>query len=366
MNRAAVLSAAIVVVAALACDSASCAEQQLIRATWLHERWLQTFDESEVNKLCSVLNTYKINTVYPRLAFGSKALIPGRSEEGWVPNPDAGRQFIAVLRARCPGIRIIPYRGVIKCGEVVDGRRQTLWNTPALRSSSVNALWASMDVLGADGIQYDLECSDIDDLAVEQGVAGYFAALKAKLGPNKILSVAIPILSQQVTDYAQPELQILPWTNALLAAPARDKLGRAPHVYRALFSQSDEVAIMLYDTGVTEAQGLRFEALVAAQCWAGAWFSRGYGAKFLPGIRLSVTNSKRYGHYHSVENPIRSRRGIGAALSSDLGNGELASSHIHGIAVFRLDVQFEQGWSASAGQPYVDELRDWFTDPPGF
>jgi len=336
------------------------------RGTWLGRQWLEHFDQEKIEKLAIDIKRYRINVIYPALSYGLARKIAGTDKIGWINDPENAKRFMKEIRKRCPGISIIPYKGVRVCGEkhsYGNGkvRIYSLWNSKNRREKAVNALYNSMRALDADGIQFDLECSDIDDSANIGGLDAFFRVLKKRIGNEKILSVAIPVLSPDSKYYGAQIYRSAPWRESIIA-PWAPRWGRAPHVYKVLFNHCDEIAVMYYDTWIRKAQRQRFIDLVTAQSWASAWFSKKFGAKFIAGVRLSTTHgrhprSKGTMHDYTVENIPNTIAGLRQASNKLLGEGHSAGAFLRGMIIFRLDVIYEKSWKSDIGQDFLEAFR---------
>ncbi len=347
----------------------SCAALSIqVKGTWLGRQWLQDFDPAKLETLVRDIKRYRITAIYPALSFGPATPMPGTDKIGWINFSVKAKRFIKEIRNRCPGVRIIPYKGARVCGKKFrdkDGKVviRSLWNDVGWRERAINALVNSTKMLDADGIQFDLECNDIDNPANKAGLESFFRKLKNKIGTEKVLSVAIPILSQDRIDYQNNEYRKAPWKESLLSATASGRMGRAPHVYEIIFETCDEVAIMYYDTWISNGNTQRFIDLIAAQSWASAWFSQRFGGEFLVGIRLSTTKGihRRSGgimHDYRIENPFNSNTGLLQALHRPLEGGKYVKDFLRGIMIFRLDVIYEKGWKKDIGSRYLITINE--------
>jgi len=339
------------------------------KGTWLGRQWLEKYDPDKIARLANELKRYEIDLIYPALSYGSATKIIGTDKFGWINHPENATRFIKEIRNICPGIRIIPFKGVRVCGEKSKGKDgnfviRSIWNDIERREKAIDALVNSMQALDADGIQFDLECNDIDDFANKAGLEIFFRELKKKMGNEKVLSVAIPILSQNQIHYHNNNYRMVPWKESLLNANAPGKSGRAPHVYEVIFRICDEVIVMYYDTGISDNNTQRFIDLMEAQTWASAWFSQRFGGKFFAGIRLSTTKGRQgqfnhLMHDYRVENTINTRIGILNALHMPLENGKYMRDFLNGIVIYRLDVIYENGWKKNIGSRYLNDINEF-------
>jgi hypothetical protein len=341
-------------VAALATPALAAESGPFAGATWLHHRWLQGTDEPGLDRLATRLGELGVTIVFPNVAHGSAEPIPGEDGRlGWAPRPDHGRAFVAGLRARLPGVRVIPYKGYIGCSWLAD---------PARRAVQVDAMVATVEALGADGFQLDMECSTIDGRDAEPFRA-LLAEIAAALGPERTFSVAIPIVSQHAEDFPEDSYGDAPWLEFQTSLENPRGSSCQPQVFDAVFEHADQVTIMVYDTWYRRAQVDQYEHLIAGQSWIGAWYAARHGTpEFLPGIRFSVhEESKPDGgvyHRHEVENPTTAWQGISSVLDQPVGEGTTVRDHITGLAAFRLDLELAPGQPSEIGQTYLDGLRD--------
>ena len=323
-------------------------------ASWLHHRWLQGSDEPGLDRLATRLGELGVSIVFPNVAHGSVEPIPGGDGRlGWVPRPEHGRAFVEGLRARLPGVRVIPYKGYIGCSWLAD---------PARRAVQVDAMVATVEALGADGFQLDMECSTIDDRDAAPFRA-LLAEIAAALGPERTFSVAIPIVSQRADDFPDDRYADAPWLDFHTSLESPRGQCRQPPTFDAVFEHADQVTIMVYDTWYRRAQVDQYVNLIAGQAWAGAWYAARHGTlEFLPGIRFSVhEESKPDGgvyHRHEVENPATAWQGIASVLDEPGGEGTTVRDHLTGLAAFRLDLELAPGQPSEIGLAYLDGLRD--------
>lgn len=339
---------------ALATPAAAAAGPVFTGATWLHHRWLQGADAKELDRLATRLGELGVGIVFPNVAHGSAEPIPGMDGRvGWVPRPDHGRAFVDGLRARLPGVRVIPYKGYTGCGWLAD---------PARRAVQVDAMIATVEALDADGFQLDMECTTIDSRDGE-ALDALLAEIAAALGPDRTFSVAIPILTQRREDFAQPADAEAPWLEPLASQENPRSFSRQPHVYESVFRHADQVAVMLYDTWYLWKQVDQYVQLVAGQTWAAAGYAARHDTpEFLPGIRFSVhEESKPDGgvyHRHEVENPVTAWEGIASVLDQPVADGVLVRDRLTGLAAFRLDLELAPGQPSEIGRGYLEGLRD--------
>lgn len=322
-------------------------------ATWLHGRWLEGVGDAELDRLARRLRELGVTVVFPNVAHGSVQPIPGADGRvGWLPRPDHARRFVDGLRARVPGVRVIPYKGYLGCGWLAD---------PARRAEQVEAMVATADASGADGFQLDMECDTIDARDADSFRA-LLAEIDAALGTERTFSVAIPIITQEAADFADPVYAEAPWLAFHTSVEDPRQASRQPHVLDAVFEHADQVAIMLYDTWFADSQAAQYTHLVASQTWAGAWYAARHDTpEFLPGIRFSTHDEGRQDggvfHRHEVENPLTAWQGIAQVLDHPLGEGSRVRDRVTGVAVFRLDLELAPGQPSELGQGYLDGLE---------
>ena len=333
---------------------ASAADPPFTGASWLHHRWLQGADEPALDRLATRLGELGVSIVFPNVAHGSAEPIPGEDGRlGWAPRPDQGRAFVEGLRSRLPGVRVIPYKGYIGCSWLAD---------PDRRAVQVDAMVATVEALGADGFQLDMECTTIDDRDAEP-LRALLAEIAAALGPDRTFSVAIPIVSQRADDFRDDQYADAPWRDFHTSLESPRGQCRQPHVYDAVFAHADQVAIMVYDTWYRWAQIDQYVHLTAGQTWVGAWFAaRHETPEFLTGLRFSVHDeSKPDGgvyHRHEVENPMSAWEGVTSVLDQPAGEGTRVRDRLTGLAAFRADLELAPGQPSEVGQTCLDGLRD--------
>jgi hypothetical protein len=252
-----------------------------------------------------------------------------------------------------------------------DNWRRKKWN------QVIKGFAGSLAALDADGIQFDYECGNFRK---EKQLAQFSAVLreiKTRIGPQKIFSVAIPMLAEKPHEYKNhPALQQTAWYPFLIDTPNPRGYYVTPTMFKIIFTHADQVVTMIYDTWLKKAQLEVYHHLVASQTWAAAWFAQQYGKRFLPGIRLSVSNSQlrdKKGnrmHFHVVENPIESLKGFQLVKLKPLAGGKTVADIIEGIAFYRLDIMYNnkrfQG-KESLGGRYLDGLKqcsEFFHPPP--
>jgi len=321
-------------------------------ATWLHGRWLEGSSAVELDRLAARLRELGVTTVFPNVAHGSVQPIPGGDGRGgWLPRPESARAFVDGLRERVPGIRVVPYKGYVGCSWLSD---------PGRRAEQVDAMVATAEAVGADGFQLDMECATVDGRHEEE-FRELLVEIAAALGPQRTFSVAIPILSQEAADFADPRYADAPWLASHTSLESPRDPSRLPRVFEAVFEHADQVAIMLYDTWYLDPQADQYVQLVAGQTWAGAWFAQQHGTpEFLAGLRFSTHDEGREGggvyHRHEVENPLSAWEGISAVLERPVADGVAVRDRLTGLAAFRLDLELAPGQPSSEGQRYLDGL----------
>ncbi len=322
-------------------------------ATWLGSQWLKGASDADVARLVTDLEDLGITVLYPRVEFEAPTTIPGSGGRlGWVPEPAAARRFVENMRTAIPGIRIIPYKGWHGCDWLADDTR---------RQAIVDAVEASVDAVGADGFQLDVECDSIDgDHA--QALAVFLDEVKQRLGPDRTLSVAIPILCQEGAALDEAPFGDAPWHGRLTSHPAPRRYCRTPQTWETVFAQADQVAVMIYDTWYLHEQAELYVELTAGQVWAGAWYAARHDAEFLPGLRFSTVDAKhpdhgRFMHLYSVENPIAGWVGVRGVAGEAAADGEAVSDHLAGIAYFRLDVMYRDSYRPEDGAPFLEAIR---------
>ncbi len=332
-----------------------------IRGTWLFSQWLNTNTEKQIHRLSDDLMKYDMNRIYPLLNLESKSEIPGSDQKiGWVKHPEIARSFCQAIRTRIPGIKIIPFKGVRTCAISKDNLQETtglpFWQNDERMNQEINALFNSMDVMGADGIQYDLECAEIDDPEKFRGFDMFLKRLKQKIGKNHILSIAIPVIKRNPLHFDELRYKQSPWLNILQKPKRYADMGRMPHVFESIYTHADEVCLMLYDTWMGK-EPEEFLNLIADQAWINAWYSNRFGATFLPGIRLSTETVRSPMHVHSIENPTQTIRGIQKVITNQTIDRETVGDHIGGYVIYRLDIQYDKSWNNSIGSPYLQSLE---------
>ncbi len=326
------------------------------RASWLHQRWLQERDPASRARLVTHVRELGLTTLYPNLAHGTSKPIPGANgAAGWVPAPQAGRSLVEELRAAVPAVRVVPYKGWTGCSWL----EQEDWQ--ARNHSVAAALVASVDALGADGVQVDLECSNVEKPVIRSRLGAFLAELKRGLGPERTLSVAIPIVEQQVDSWKATAWSAQPWVAHLASIPnpRSRSVARDPRVWDVVFEHADEVAVMLYDTWYTHRQADQYPQLVDSQIWAAAAFARRHDTRVVAGLRFQTWDSvdEPHGkamHWHAVENPQTGLEGLGRALARPLGGKESVADRLAGVAWYRLDLPLTADrYDADLGERYL-------------
>lgn len=210
-----------------------------------------------------------------------------------------------------------------------------------------------------------MECSDIDLPENTPKLRRFLAQIKARIGPKKTLSVAIPTLTEDLNEFHGTPYVTSPWVASLTSSLRPIGPARAPRVYEVVFAEADQVVTMLYDTWLAPGQQEVYVNHVSNQVWAGAWFGWNFGTEFLPGIRLSTQDGTKRSEdgsrppYHSyeVENPTTASRGLDLARARPLGDGSRVEDRVAGVAIFRFDVIYEPGFQREVGAVYLEGFR---------
>jgi hypothetical protein len=310
-----------------------------VKATWLHEGWLAGNRSELVDRLLHDIDRLGVSTIYPRLAPGMSRSVEVHGRV-WLEDVDEARALMAALRARMPQLRVIPYKGISDCSRI--------WSDDQWRARTLEAYAGSLVALEADGIQVDMECADIDQPEYTHKLHAFLAELKAKIGPDKLLSVAIPVLSEEQAAYKGTQYASAPWAASLLATPRPVRWARLPRVYEVVFEEADQVVAMLYDTWLRPEQRDIYVRHAAHQIWAGTWFASRSGAEYLAGIRFSTQDGKH--HWRAVENLASASLALGQFNDRPISAEQKVSEHLAGVAIFRLDVAYEPGYRPSEGE----------------
>jgi hypothetical protein len=310
-----------------------------------------------VDTLATQLWKLGIDVVYPNLDHGPTAPIPGTGgRAGWVHDPYAGRAFVAALHAQVPGLQVVPYKGWHDC-EGLEGADWEAWI-----EERVEGFDASMTALGADGVQLDMECGNIDKPAVAPRFEAFLARLEARIGPDRVLSVAVPMLSQTAADYTEDRFKQAAWYGQQVSGdhPRDPRWTLTPATWERIFRHADQVVVMAYDTWYTPAQSASYQRMVAGQAWVGADFARSFRKEFLVGLRFSTADSPRKGmHYHSVENPTVGLGALAVLTAPDHPAAPLLERWLAGVSYYRLDATLEASYDARIGAPYLASVRGW-------
>ncbi len=266
---------------------------------WLRRQWIHGGSELDVAQLGARLQALGITRVYPFLGPIDYDGNPGWRHEGAIQPyvPERAGAFFRALKAAAPGVRIVPWSG----GHLEDDVRLLDLEQ---RTAYLGHI-ARIIELGADGIHINIEPMPSHTV----GYLDLLRAIKARIGEDHVLSIA----AYPPTTPLQP-VAAVHWTLEFT---------------REVCLVADELAVMAYDTGLTEPEA--YEGLMAdwtADLIATLPPPSAGGCELLIGVP-AYEDDEDY-HRPDVENLEHGIRGVLAGL---LRRDEVPD-HFRGIAIY--------------------------------
>jgi hypothetical protein len=190
-------------------------------ATWLEHRWLEKPQPAAASEaLLSMLAAHGVRYVYPHIIpFDRKGRLPVHSREQM-------RAFLQAARRVAPSMKVVPWIGGVRVG-YRRMRSGTIDLSDIAQRQQIVAECRGLIDEGFDGVHVDIE--PVDDGNVE--FVALLNALRTAIGPDHLLSVSA----------IRPGPVALPIT--------RNFIWTAPY-YRRLAAATDQVVVMMYDTGL--------------------------------------------------------------------------------------------------------------------
>jgi hypothetical protein len=264
---------------------------------WLGVEWVtEAHAESDINQLAHQLAHDQIRYVFAYVSYLRADTLD------FTPTNDHAVAFVKAFKEAEPNVKLLAWLGVPlpSLGGAAD-----LAN-PAIREKVTNFSAYLVHTIGFDGIHLDPETIRSDD----QNVSKLLDETRKAIGSQAILSLATPMIQPILPDFS------------IFGA----HVGWSSQYYRQIAQHVDQMAVMVYDSGLHIAwpyrELMRFEVIGISQA------INGTGVEVLFGVPVSVEVSNT--HDPNIENIQNGLQGV----IDGLNDHDSVPSVVGGISIY--------------------------------
>jgi hypothetical protein len=286
-------------------------------AVWLEHHWAgQPQTDAQYDSLAQQLRSRQIRYVFAHVGpLESDGTIPPDR----APNAAA---LAAALHARVPGLRVLAWIGQVEAAAGLPASESVNLADSTVRSHIEQTAVHFVTDLGFDGVHYDIEPivnnnPHFLDLLTET---------RAALPPGAILSV--------VGQKWAPNAHIAQW----LQQSGRGDAWWTSYYYAAVAAHVDQIAAMLYDTGMPLPQLYRVVVQQETEHILDAVRSARHPPQVLIGLPTYSGNDLWYHDF--AENMSSGLQGVIAGLNSDT-----ETEPFTGVAIYRFGLTSSDEWA---------------------